>query len=253
MIKELYVDIEHMADMAAHDKDAFTLNRKNGFGASDSSIILKVNKWSTIDDLILEKNTPAITDKEREVGQKPNVRMGADLEPVILDKFTEMTGLECHKPDAQYRFKDFPWLTVNYDGAIGTDIQVDQHITCPVGVAVEAKCVSQFARKFWGWDKGLTGNIQLTDFIKKPYEYEGGSMTDRISTLANMYGIPPYYFTQVQQQMIGTAQPYCYLIAMDVKEWTPYVFKIYEDRTVQETLIALSAEYALKCPHMPQP
>ena len=94
---------ENAAELAAHDKDAFTLLRRQGLGASDSSIILGVNNWTKVDELIAQKRSSEITDEERAVGEKPQVRMGADVEPIILEKFIEWSDLAATKPEDMYK------------------------------------------------------------------------------------------------------------------------------------------------------
>ena len=233
MYFETIVDIEDMAKMSQEDTEAFALNRRKGFGASDSGIILGVNKWTTLDQLIEQKNTPYVTEDEILIGMKPQVRMGSDLEPLILDKAAEMLGVLITKPTAQYRFKDYPFLTVNYDGIYGDSSNF--------GI-VEAKCVSTYARKYWDFTQ------EIHDM---PKVYSGSTLKDTILTNAKMCGIPEYYYTQVQQQLLGTHADFAYLAAMDVKEWTVHIFKIPENEYVQQVLIGMAASAAEKCTQIP--
>ena len=111
MYSELEIIVPNAAQLAEEDKEAFALIRRQGLGASDSSIILGVNNWTTIEQLIEQKNTPTITQEEIEVGNKPNVRMGNDLEEIILKKFQKWSGFITEKPSPMYRLKDYPMLT----------------------------------------------------------------------------------------------------------------------------------------------
>ena len=63
MYSELEIVVPDAAQLAEEDKEAFALIRRQGLGASDSSIILGVNNWTTIDQLIEQKNTPCITQR----------------------------------------------------------------------------------------------------------------------------------------------------------------------------------------------
>ena len=73
-------------DIQSMDKEQYALVRKDYFGASDSSILCGVNLYKTMEQLITEKNYKFLTDEEKAVGEKPIVKKGYDLEPIILDK-----------------------------------------------------------------------------------------------------------------------------------------------------------------------
>lgn len=232
MVLETKIDIEDMAKLAVEDNEAYAMNRKKGLGASDSSIVLGVNKWTKVNDLIAQKNTPWITEEEIAVGMKPQVRMGADLEPLILQKASEFFGEPIYKPSAQYRFVDYPYLTINYDGLMNN-------------MPVEAKCISQFARKYWDFSKSC---VDKDEFFNKPTGvYASGDLKTNIEETAKMCGIPPYYYTQCQQQMLGSPHNFCALVAMDVKEWQLHVFRIPEDEAVQKAIIEVGREVAEQC------
>ena len=227
------VDIEDMSRMAEEDKEAFALNRRKGFGASDSSILLGVNHWTKLDDLIFQKNQDTLTPEEIAIGEKPQVRMGADLEPLILDKFCKWAGWDVQKPTAQYRLEEAPYLTVNYDGLMEK----------PHEVPVECKCVSTYARKYWDFSKAMTDPTQLVKNVR----YDESSISALVEAQAKEIGIPPYYYTQVQQQLLGVISEHAYLVALDVKEWQIHVFKIYEDDRVQDAIISAGCAAAEKC------
>ena len=232
------VDQENMALFSQNNKDEFTLLRRKGFGASDSSILLGLNKWTTLDQLIVQKNSKEITDEERAIGEKPQVRMGADLEPLILQKFEDWANLvrgSVEKPDCQYRLQDYPFLTVNYDGMWGD-------------IPVEAKCISQFATKYWDFEKAIKSP---SDCAVQKYG-SANSTIEKIKTQAKMVGIPDYYYTQVQQQLLGTTADHAYLAAISVKDWNLYVFHILEDEDVQSAIITAGQTIAEYCPEIPK-
>lgn len=243
MYSDLDIIVPNAARLAEEDKEAFALIRRQGLGASDSSIILGVNNWTTVEQLIEQKNSPCITQEEIEVGEKPNVRMGNDLEEVILKKFVKWYGCQAIKPEPMYRLRHYPMLTVNYDGLTVDFTDEDR----PLSVPVECKTVSMFADKYW--DK--TKAIDTPDQGRRISYGSAPTVQDHILTVAGMYGIPPYYYTQVQQQLIGTKADYAYLAALFVKDWTLRVYKIYEDSFVQEAIVAKGAEVAPKCKSIP--
>lgn len=243
MYSELIEVVNDAAYLAEEEPEAFALIRRQGLGASDSSIILGVNNWTTVEQLIEQKNTRTITPEEIEVGNKPNVRMGRDCEEIILKKFAKWSGFATAKPPAMYRLKDFPMLTVNYDG-----LTVDT--TAPNGiinVPVECKTVSMFADKYWDKSKAID---KPSD--GKNIQYGSArSVQDHVLQQAAEYGIPPYYYTQVQQQLMGTEAKYAYMAVLFVKTWEFKVYKIYEDQFTQEAIISKAAEVAPKCHAIP--
>jgi len=243
MFSELVLDVKGIAHLAQDNPEAFTLLRRKGFGASDSSVILGVNHWTDITTLIQQKNLSYVTPEELEVSKKPQVRMGSDLEPMILNKTEPIMCAHIDKPPHQYRFKDYPWLTVNYDGVIGFNKEQDFMIC-------EAKCVSMYARKYWDWSKGARTAIERANLPIAPI-VSGKDFKDTINKCAEAIGIPNYYYTQVQQQLIGTKKSLAYLCALDVNNWEVVVFPVLENETVQQALIVLSAEAAESCAEIP--
>ena len=221
----LEVDIENMAEMSKNDKLAFLLNRRNGFGGSDSSVLLNVNPFKTQETLVAEKLATAPTKEELEVGNKVNVRKGADLEPLVLSKFEEWAELqpgEVHKPNPSYKFTQHPHLKVNYDGVLSLGDKL---------VPVEAKFVSTFATKYWTMSKSID-KLWLGDM----HVETDVSETKRITAQAKAYGIPVYYYTQLQQEIIGLNAPFGYLAALFDKDWTLRVFKVFRDSELEKDL-----------------
>lgn len=229
----MYSPLIYMFNTEGMDAEAFTMSRRKGFGASDSSKLLGVNHWDGVDVLIEEKNSPVITAKEIEVGLKPQVRMGNDLEPLIISKASDFLGLEVTKDTNTYYLKDYPQLTINYDGL--TD----------GFVPVECKCVSPFGRKYWSFENSQPG--PTAPAVAQNYSSYRG-LAEKIATQAAMVGIPEYYYTQVQQQLLGTPSDYAWLAALDVKEWTLHMFKVLEDEDIQRAIIDASLRTLSKCP-----
>ena len=105
--------------------EEFTNIRRQGFGGSDSSMLLGVNPYQGEQELINSKTLPYLPDspeknmqlaKEKQVGHLASVRKGNDLEPLIIKKAGEAFGIEIIKPADMYRFKEYPYLTMNFDG-----------------------------------------------------------------------------------------------------------------------------------------
>lgn len=228
--ENLKVVVPNAAQLAETDHEAFAKIRRVGFGASDSSIILGVNKWTNIDTLIAQKLSDELTPDEIEVGNKPQVRMGADLEPIILRKFCEWSGLTVHKPEAMYSILEYPQLLVNFDGIIDD-----------TNIPVECKLVSMFADRYWNKDKALKDGELIRQ--KPPTYGSATTVDDHINTMADMYGIPVYYYTQVQQQLLAVRGGYAYLAALFIKDWTLRVYQIYSDDITQDILVLKSDQY----------
>lgn len=224
--KELEIVVPNAAELAAHDKEAFAKIRRAGLGASDSSIVLGVNKWTTDDQLIEQKCSDTLTEDEIAVGEKPQVRMGADLEPIILQKFSEWIDIDVHKPEAMYRLIKYPWLTVNFDGILDD--------TTPV----ECKLVSMFADRYWDKDKAIPEGEIIGKRV--PLFGSATSIQNHVETMAGLYGIPPYYYTQVQQQILAANAASTYLAAMFLKDWTLRVYQIYRDQLTIDALLSRS-------------
>ena len=225
IINNNVLEIVHpnMAELSKTDNAQFAILRRNGLGASDSAIYLGVNKWKTVDELIAEKCATELTEEEIAVGEKEVVRKGADLEPIILGKFADWSGLEVRKPEPMYRLKEHPQLTVNFDGVtlMGETL-----------IPVEAKFCSIYANKYWNRGKCLK---HIAD--GKPMLCGGSSVKEHIEMSAELYGIPPYYYTQIQQQMMALESPFGYFAVVFDKGWEFGTYKIFKDQYLQDELI----------------
>ena len=225
-------DLEHLGlrivcdnaySLAKYDKEAFIMLRRNSIGASDSSIILGVNPFTDTAKLIEQKCTQGITEEELAIGEKENVRKGADLEPLILEKFEEWSKMPTYKPNSMYQLIKAPQLTVNFDGIICLD---------SIYIPVEAKFVSAYANKYW--DRSRAINAPHEGF---PVRCAGRDIQSHILESAQMCGIPPYYYTQVQQQLMALNAPFGYLAAVFDKGWEFKAFKIFADLPTQSALL----------------
>ena len=220
--------VPNMSELSRTNQRLFAIARRQGLGASDASIYLGVNLFTTVDELIKEKKSTEVTEKEIAIGNLPNVRKGSDLEPLILCKFAEQMGIKVFKPSPMYKIIEHPQLTINFDGV------------CNMGetmVPVEAKWVSSYAQKYWDLSKAIK---TLTEGVE--YTAGGSSIMEHIASQATLYGIPPYYYTQIQQQLLGLNAPFGYFAVIFDKLWEFKAFKVFKDEFTQRQLISESAK-----------
>ena len=205
-----------ISNIQSMSHEEYALARKDYFGASDSSILCGVNLYKTMDQLIAEKNAKYITEEEKEVGEKAIVRKGYDLEPIILDKAAAELQTEIFKPEDMFKFKDVDGLSVNYDG-----VTVAPAVN--KWVPVEAKLVSKYGEKYYN------KTVSQSDAMAVDMRVEGESLEQHIKRKALKFGIPAYYYTQVQQEIAGLDAPYGYLAALFDESWTFKLFYIKRD------------------------
>jgi predicted phage-related endonuclease len=214
-------------DISALSDEEYALARRKGLGASDSSVLLGVNPYKQKSDLIVEKRSKVITDEERAIKMKDAVRKGFDLEPLILQKYVKLTGKpEPIKPTAMYQIKETPCLTINFDG-VG---YVDDHL-----IPVEAKFVTTYGDKYYKREHAFMREFGECSLHRNCRAYT--DPTDRIKAKAEACGIPPYYYTQVQQQMYGLGSPFGYLVALHDKGWETVVYFIPRDEECIHNII----------------
>lgn len=225
--------LEHckVAHAAAADlsQEDFVMLRKQGLGASDVSIYLGTmsafNK--SVDDLITDKLTLKYTEKDKEIGNKPSVRMGHDLEDIVLQKATVSLGRDVVKVKEMFRFKEYPYLTMNLDGVM----EYAPNLFIPV----EAKVVTTYGDKYYDWNRASRAIPIDAVFTGNP-----NNQTDRqkyIDNLAAVVGIPAYYYVQVQHELLGMGAHYGYLAALRIKEWQVSIFTIAANKAVQSWII----------------
>ena len=231
---KLEVAIENIA---ALDPDEYALARRKSFGASDSSIILNVNLYHGMEDLIRTKKSTKITEEEREISKKDAVRKGRDLEPLILQKFKALHqgNPDILKPENMYRIKDFPYLTINFDGVIE-----ESGLLIPV----EAKFITTYGDKYYNRAVAFERETGTCELSTKNAVWS--DITERIKSKALSVGIPPYYYTQVQQQILGLDAPYGYLVALHDKGWELCIYRVPRDEDVINRLIIDSRRHANK-------
>lgn len=209
--------------------------RMQGFGASDSSKLLHCNPFPNGSrlDLCKEKATGVV---DESIGKKASVRMGKDIEWIILGKaqnilnnFELVPGIVFKPP---HMYGNAHHLNINYDG-----IFIDDELIS--AFPVEAKAVTKYGRRYYNFNKSryYTKDGELQPAREIPPKYEGPKVQIDSYCLAaaEHYGIPVYYYTQIQQQMIGTRGD-GYLAVMDVDNWDIHLFYIHMDEYVQSEL-----------------
>lgn len=224
----MYKDIDLVSE------EEYVKIRMTGFGASDSSKLLNCNPFPNGDRLSLckEKATGVY---DETISKKASVRMGKDIEHIILEtvieKFTEIyPDSVLLKPPHMYGNEHH--LNINYDGILLT--------TEDVAYPVEIKAVTKYGRKYYDFSKSLfktkDGEWQPQGTLINKYVGAPISISDYCNTAAKHYGIPPYYFTQLQQQLMGTGSDFGYLVVMDVDNWDVHIFLVHKDEYVQSEL-----------------
>lgn len=220
--------LEEVCDASILSEEEYALIRKDSLGASDSSILCGVNLYKKLDQLIEEKNAKYLTDAEKEIGKKPAVRMGRDLEPIVLSKFAERHRVTVEKPTLMYRVKEFPYLTINFDG-VSDNIADDQN------TPIEAKCVTRFGAKYYNKMVNATA-VRAMEITRR------GDIKDHIKYYADKCGIPAYYYTQVQQQIYGAGARFGYLTALFIETWEFVDFYVPRDEYTISHIISAGAK-----------
>lgn len=146
---------EHI-DQASEEE--YAKIRTKTFGASDSSKLLNVNPFANgkLEDLMNEKLTGEV---DTSISKRPAVRMGKDIEHIILAKVQEPLKGEVYKPYNMYK-DDVSGLSVNFDGVLQEDEEL---------VPVEAKAVTKYGRVHYNFIKStfqqLEGEWQQTSYV----------------------------------------------------------------------------------------
>ncbi len=220
---KIYVD--DIDKVLEEDHEQFAILRRNGLGGSDSSVVLGVNPYTPRSELIKQKASDILTEEEKAVGEKTAVRKGNDLEPLIITKTTKFLGTEVFKPKDMYRFKDYPWLTMNFDGVAKNDKGY---------YPVEIKVVTVYGQKHYDFNKAFF--METEGIHPLPPNY-AASEINTIETKAMQYGIPPYYYTQLQQEMMALDADFGWLSILRDSDWRIFTFFIHKDPFVQSRII----------------
>ena len=112
----------------------------------------------------------------------------------------------------------------NFDGVMGTPEQY---------IPVEIKVVTKAGERHYNYCKAIFT--------------EGGGMRPMVDDVTNFaltidqkaayYGIPGYYYTQLEQQILGLKAPYGYLATLTESTWSLTVYMVWADLSVATRLI----------------
>lgn len=234
------VTVKNASSLPAEE---FAKIRRNGFGGSDSSILLGVNPFKTLRELIIQKASKEISAEEKAVGQLAAVRKGNDLEPLIITKSAEALDCKILKPDDMYRFKDFPYLTMNFDGVAQLpkghkySKYANHHGYVPDEIKVAtikgqshynpAVSIYSEARLFYGVEPWQPELLPLNEEQLKAWSVE---------KKAQYYGVPQYYYTQIQQEMMALDAEAGFISALFEVDWQLHIWLIYKDPVVWNAL-----------------
>lgn len=221
------VDVADIDDILERSNEEFAMIRRNGLGGSDISAVLGVNPYTSPAQLIQQKARNTLTEEEKEVGEKVAVRKGRDLEPLIIQKTEKAFNIDVFKPKDMYRFKKYPWLTMNFDGVV----ENEDGTYYPN----EIKVVTIYGQKYYDFNKAYYDETQ--GMLPLPPNY-AISETNSIMTKAMQYGIPPYYYTQLQQEMMALNAPYGILSVLRDSDWRLFSFYVHQDPYTQSRIIS---------------
>ena len=233
-LSELDIEVD-IANIDQYPNEQYALLRKNGLGTSDSSIILGVNPYTSKNDLIAEKCRNYLTEEELEVGTKSAVRKGRELEPLIIHKHSQVMGRRIIKPVDMYKHKSYPFIKFNFDGVIDKLYNEDGTYQY---IPDEIKVVTIYGMKHYQPKKATFSEFTGWELLHPHYEKEDVNIKKK----AAMYGIPPYYYTQLQQQIFGLNAPYGFLTVMFEKDWQLHSWFVWRDQKVINQLIMEDAK-----------
>jgi len=217
----IVVDI---ANINLYSNDEYALARRDGFGASDSSVILGVNPFTTLEELIKQKASTTISADERKIGELVSVRKGLDLEPLIIKKFEQYFKQVTIKPKDMYKMINYPYLKINFDGVTVANEKY---------VPAEIKVVTMSGERHYATNKAMFNEMEGFKSLPEDVSRKNWS----IESKAGYYGIPPYYYTQLQAQMMALDAPFGHLSVLLDKEWRFYSYYIWRDQPVINALI----------------
>ena len=211
-IEVVYEDIDNVSE------DEYVNIRMDWLGASDSSKLLDVNPFpnGSCSDLIYEK-VNCVNDPE--ISKKASVRMGKDVEHIILSKLQQYFFLDTIKKPKDMYGNLRNHLGVNFDAVYFDPLDIEHP------VPFEIKTVTKYGRKYY-------------DFSKSTYYQKDGEWQSQreVSNDESKEAIPIYYYTQLQQQMLFLRSEYGYLAVLDADNWDVHIFKINADHALWEEL-----------------
>lgn len=111
--------------------------RRRGIGGSDAAKIVGVSPFGTPFTVYLEKIGEAVPEEPGEAAE-----WGTRLEPVIAEKFEEVTGLKLHRVNKMLFHPEYPFMIANIDRKIAGRNE-----------GVEIKTASEWIKSKWDGDE----------------------------------------------------------------------------------------------------
>jgi len=200
---------KNLVALSFEDEDDWLELRTKGVGGSDVGAIMGLNKYMSA----LQVYKTKVLGEQRDVSDKPAVRKGKDLEPVIRANYfrpmLKEKGFNLVEVPYILINQKYPWLRANLDGlAYPEDNALRVHTN---NIVCEIKVVTEYAEQNWFGE-----------------EY---------------CGIPASYYAQVQEYMLVTESRMAILGALFEKDWEMHYFKIPADNEFQEKLLKMSREF----------
>lgn len=212
------------ANVSALSNEEFALIRRDGFGGSDSSVLLGVNPFTSKHEMLDQKARTTLTQEEMETGEQTAVIKGNDLEPLIIQKFAKTFNLNVLKPTDMYMFREYPYLTMNFDGIIDAGNKY---------FPAEIKVVTKKGERHYDPTKVVYSEHYGLQALPQNYSITNNSW----ETKAALYGIPPYYYTQLQAEIFAADAPFGFLATLWEASWKLHVYFVWADPACQNALI----------------
>ena len=121
---------------AGMSREDWLEERRKSLGGSDMGAILGLNKWRSPYTVWADKRGLLPPEEDSEA-----MRIGRDLEPYVLSRFTEASGIKTRNVKAILRNSDFPHLHANVDS-----------MCVGIKAGVEAKTASALNEKYFTED-----------------------------------------------------------------------------------------------------
>jgi len=128
------------------ERSAWLEERATGIGGSDAAAVCGMSPWATPLDVYMSKVGYLDGLGRGHDDQTSDMRRGTLLEPVVLQMYTDETGVVVRKPETPYVSAEYPFVRANLDG-----IALDGR---PI---LEAKT----ARNRTGWGEPWTSEIPV--------------------------------------------------------------------------------------------
>lgn len=119
--------------------------RRHGLGGSDAAAILGISKWKTPLDIFFDK----VEEDRVEQELTPVIEWGNRLEPVLVQKFQELTGKKVELREGIVKHPKYDFMLANIDGFIPEENAI-----------LECKTTDRFMSKEWEEE----GSDKLPDY-----------------------------------------------------------------------------------------